>query len=157
MYSHIRTSKAPKYVISCLIMSVQNYIRVAAHFRAPGACCAVGVLCERLSWQLESSLCLFHSLSCSPVTAAVTLLLPYYLDPSAPLNMSYAKKHFFELTTELWAWQMFHNGSDITITLHSTFYASLCSKFYACFFNSLAIVLDLIFCLRKRVCMVHCP
>jgi len=79
-------------------MSVQNYIRVAGHFRAPGACIAVGVLCERLSWQLESSLCPFHSLSCTPVTAAVTLLLPCsYLDPSAPLNMSYAKETFLRV------------------------------------------------------------
>ena len=139
-------------------MAVQNYIRVAAYFRAPGVCCAVGVLCERLSWQLEFSLCPFYSLSCSPVTAAVTLLLPcFYLDSSAPVNMSYDKETFLVVNdgavgmadVSWWVGCYHHVAIDI---LCEPAFRVLCV-----FFNSLAIVLDLIFCLRKIVCMVRCP
>ena len=134
-------------------MSVHNYIRVAAHFRAPGAGCAVGVLYGRLSWQLESSLCPFDSLSCSPALLSQQQSRCYSPSPVwiCPLLLVWvtSKKHFCELTTELRAWHMFLNAFDI---LWEPMFKVLCV-----FFNSLAIVLDLIFCLRKRACMVHCP
>jgi hypothetical protein len=135
-------------------MSVQKYIRVAAHFKrrapvVPSVCCARG--CHG-NWNPASvHFILFPSRLLQQQSPCYSP--SPYLDPSAPFNISYSK----DTMTEICPWLVLHNSSDITITLNSTFYASLCSKFYAWFLNCLAVVLDLIFCLRKRTCMVRCP
>ena len=100
------------------------------------------ILCPALLLQLQSR--------CLPP------LLHIWISPLLLMRVT-PKRHFSELRLNSGLGRCFIIGWISTSRWIRRFMRSVFFKVLCALFNSLAIVLDLIFCLRKRACTVHWP